>query len=134
MAVEQELAVLSDYSKRKKELFQNAYFRILKDSRTEECHPIHSRRPGASSYTLSFSYAPYTDIKLTANSHTLVGEKTHWLGHIMQHIKIELGENAKFSDNSEPSNPIKLEGEEALTMIEERIEEFLPPVQMLQEP
>ncbi|OGH11064.1 MAG: hypothetical protein A3B38_02665 [Candidatus Levybacteria bacterium RIFCSPLOWO2_01_FULL_36_13] len=47
-------------------------------------------------------------------------------------VEFEIGLNSRFKDNK---NKVNLKGEEALTMAEQHIEEFLPPQpQMLQEP
>lgn len=53
-----------------------------------------------------------------------------WNQHMSEIIEIELGEKNKFSDNVKQ---LKLEGEEAISMAEERIEEFLPETIVLQE-
>lgn len=59
-----------------------------------------------------------------------MAEKRLWTGQIWQIVRMELGDKIVFKDNVEKLN---LEGEEALAKAEERIEEFLPQPQMLQE-
>lgn len=53
-----------------------------------------------------------------------------WNQHMSEIIEIELDEKIKFTDNVKK---LKLEGEAAMAMAEERIEEFLPETIVLQE-
>jgi hypothetical protein len=77
---------------------------------------------------LELKVSPSVTIKTWPDS--LEIRSWRWNQHMSEIIEIELGEKDKFDDNVKK---LKLEGEEAIAMAEERIEEFLPNTIFLQE-
>lgn len=126
-----------EHKERRKSVEQRVYrlIDIVRDRISKNDETTISRRNGSTwdtGYFLTRYPSKLEVISTEVWTNSLQIERRFWSGQMMETTIIRLINNGnyKFHDNK---NNLKLEGEEALTKVEERIEEFLPQPQIPQE-